>query len=373
MVNPTPTSFYADGTSYDEAEVVTNDHPSSSQASAAPSSFFTDGGLVGAEDVTHNDVTPSGPSSPMPSSFFTDGGLVGAETVTNNDNVPDSTPRPAPTSFYPDGNLYDFLSQESAVVALLKQLAATTTTNADAASTSASQSSTSASQAATSAANAAASVQAVAGTATPIVDGTATVGSSSKWAHEDHVHPTDTSRASVTAVALKADKTYVDTQDAAGKSYTDAAVAPKADKTYVDTQDAAGKTYTDAAVAPKANTTYVDAADNARVKLAGGQTLTGGFTITSVPLGTLSSFTPNPLLGNYQYGYNNGAFTITAPTVDCAVDILLVNLAAAGAITFSGFRGGLTGEPLTTANGSCFLLSIRRIAGVPMYIVKALQ
>ena len=31
-------------------------------------------------------------------------------------------------------------------------------------------------------------------TATPLVDGTATVGSSAKYAREDHVHPTDTSR-----------------------------------------------------------------------------------------------------------------------------------------------------------------------------------
>jgi len=37
--------------------------------------------------------------------------------------------------------------------------------------------------------------------------------------------------------------------DAAPKSYVDTAVAPKADKTYVDTQDAAAKTYTDNAVA----------------------------------------------------------------------------------------------------------------------------
>jgi hypothetical protein len=33
------------------------------------------------------------------------------------------------------------------------------------------------------------------GTALPIVDGTATVGTSPLWAHEDHIHPTDTSRA----------------------------------------------------------------------------------------------------------------------------------------------------------------------------------
>lgn len=44
---------------------------------------------------------------------------------------------------------------------------------------------------------AAAAVSDAAGTATPIVDGSAAVGTSAKWAHEDHVHPTDTSRLAV--------------------------------------------------------------------------------------------------------------------------------------------------------------------------------
>ena len=43
-----------------------------------------------------------------------------------------------------------------------------------------------------------------AATATPVVDGTAAVGSSSKYAKEDHVHPTDTSRAATTTVATQA-------------------------------------------------------------------------------------------------------------------------------------------------------------------------
>ena len=41
--------------------------------------------------------------------------------------------------------------------------------------------------------------------------------------------------------------------------------------------------------------------------------------------------------GNYQFITNNGAFTITAPASDCAVDILVTNGASAGAITFTGF------------------------------------
>lgn len=44
-------------------------------------------------------------------------------------------------------------------------------------------------------------------TAAPIVDGTAAVGSSAKYAREDHVHPTDTSRAAASHVHAAADVT----------------------------------------------------------------------------------------------------------------------------------------------------------------------
>jgi hypothetical protein len=143
MVNPTPTSFYTDGTVYDEAEVVTNDHPSS------------------------------------------------------------SVPSTAPTSFYPDGNLYDYLSQESAVLAELDALANQVRSDKLASDADASAAANSASNAATSAANAAAALQASAGTATPLIAGTAAVGTSTKWAHEDHVHPKDTTLASVSYVDTK--------------------------------------------------------------------------------------------------------------------------------------------------------------------------
>jgi hypothetical protein len=55
-------------------------------------------------------------------------------------------------------------------------------------------------------------------TATPVMDGTAAVGASAKYAREDHVHPTDTSRAAV--------------------SYVDAQIATVAPVSYVDAQDA---------------------------------------------------------------------------------------------------------------------------------------
>lgn len=128
-------------------------------------------------------------------SFFTDGETYDTAVVTSNDQPASTAPSQAPSGFYPDGTIYN-------------------ETDPVASATSASQAAASAAAAAASAASASAAVAGAAGTATPLIDGTATVGTSTKWAHEDHVHPTDTSRASVTALGLKADTTYVNTQDA---------------------------------------------------------------------------------------------------------------------------------------------------------------
>jgi hypothetical protein len=113
----------------------------------------------------------------------------------------------------------------------------------------------------------------------------------------------------------------------------------------------------------------------AAMGLAGNQTLTGGFSFAANNIGTASgTLTPNPMLGNYQYLTNNAAFTIAAPTVDCAMDILMTNGASAGGITFSGFTvGANTGDPLTTISAAKFILSIRRINAVATYTIKALQ
>lgn len=108
----------------------------------------------------------------------------------------------------------------------------------------------------------------------------------------------------------------------------------------------------------------------------GNQTLTGGFAVVSFNNGTFSgTFTPNLANGNYQYGTNNGAFTIANTTPDGALDLMVINGATAGAITFSGYgvAAGNTGDPLTTANGSRFIISIRRIGSFSTYVIKALQ
>lgn len=102
-------------------------------------------------------------------------------------------------------------------------------------------------------------------------------------------------------------------------------------------------------------------------------TITKGFTVTPNSVST-GSFTVDPSLGNYQYVTNGGAFTLTAPASDCAVDILVTNNASAGAITFSGFTvGSATGSALTTTNTSKFLISVRRINGTSTYSIYALQ
>ncbi len=115
----------------------------------------------------------------------------------------------------------------------------------------------------------------------------------------------------------------------------------------------------------------------AYLKLAGNQTVTGGFELTSYSAGTKSSgtFTPDPINQNYQYYTNGGAHTLAAPASDCAIDILVTNNGSAGSITFSGFTvaSGNTGDPLTTTNGHKFLISIRRMNSVSTYIIKALQ
>lgn len=91
-----------------------------------------------------------------------------------------------------------------AIANFVAQAAASATSSA----TSAAASEVSRQLAAAEAANAAASVQAAAGTAAPLMDGTAAVGAGTKWAREDHRHPTDTSRAdaaaTTSALALKA-------------------------------------------------------------------------------------------------------------------------------------------------------------------------
>lgn len=102
-------------------------------------------------------------------------------------------------------------------------------------------------------------------------------------------------------------------------------------------------------------------------------TITKGYTLTPNALGNMTNFTVDPTLGNYQYGTNHAAFTLTAPASDCSVEIDIINDATAGAITFSGFTGTAHGDALTTTNTNAFTLIIRRNNGVSRYQIKAWQ
>jgi len=115
--------------------------------------------------------------------------------------------------------------------------------------------------------------------------------------------------------------------------------------------------------------------DATKLDVAARQTTTGGFRFTTYNAGTVSSgtFTPDAYNGNYQVYTNAGAHTLATPAPDCAMDIMVINGTGAGAITFSGFAGGTTGDALTTTVGHRFIISIRRIAGYSAYLVKALQ
>jgi hypothetical protein len=110
------------------------------------------------------------------------------------------------------------------------------------------------------------------------------------------------------------------------------------------------------------------------MRLTGNQNISGGFSVTPANLGNVSAnFTCNPLLGNYQMLTNAGAFTITAPSVACAIDYFVVNSATAGAITFSGFRVGSVGDTLNTTSGNWFIITVLSCGAVATYGIKALQ
>lgn len=106
------------------------------------------------------------------------------------------------------------------------------------------------------------------------------------------------------------------------------------------------------AVAGTATVITLPSATGTVLSTAQTATITKGFTVSPNAIAT-GNFTVDPTLGNYQYVTNNGAFTITNPASDCAVDILMTNGATPGSVTFSGFTVGTnTGSSLTTTYAS---------------------
>lgn len=150
--------------------------------------------------------------------------------------------------------------------------------------------------------------------------------------------------------------------------------------TYASYAPASGKTLTvsnSLTLAGTDSTTMTFPSTSSTVITTGNTaTITKGYTVTPNNIGTVSSGTTtlDPTNGNYQYLSNNGAFTLAAPSSDCAIDLLVTNAGSAGAITFSGFTvGSSTGSALTTTNTNKFIISIRRINSVSTYSIYALQ
>jgi len=103
------------------------------------------------------------------------------------------------------------------------------------------------------------------------------------------------------------------------------------------------------------------------------QVITGGADVTSASQST-GNITVDSGICPLQYITNNGAYTITAPTNDGSLILLVTNGASAGATTFSGFTvGSNTGDALTTTNTNKFKIYIDRINGTSSYTIQALQ
>jgi hypothetical protein len=101
-------------------------------------------------------------------------------------------------------------------------------------------------------------------------------------------------------------------------------------------------------------------------------TITKGYTVTPYNAGS-SNYTVDPSQSNYQYWTITGSLTLTAPSSDCAVDILATNSSATG-LAFSGFTvGASTGSTYSSSGTNKYIISVRRINGTSTYSIYALQ
>lgn len=109
---------------------------------------------------------------------------------------------------------------------------------------------------------------------------------------------------------------------------------------------------------------------------ATAQTYSGGVRVTSFSIGTKSSGTYQVDCGNgsQQFLTNGGAFTLSAPANDGNCLVETINNASAGTITLSGFSpSACSGDTMTTANASKFVISVITINATSTCVIKALQ
>ncbi len=176
-------------------------------------------------------------------------------------------------------------------------------------------------------------VQAAIGTATPIMDSVAAVGTGVKWAKEDHVHPTDTTRAPL------ASPTFTGVP-AAPTAAVDTNTTQLATMASVLAQAASATPLIDATVAVVGTSTrfargdHVHPTDTSRLAVSAlsGSTLTGdvGGTIGATAIGTGKVTSTHILDG-----------TITN-----------LDISEAAAINPTKLDRGLDGQVLTTSNGA---------------------
>ena len=103
------------------------------------------------------------------------------------------------------------------------------------------------------------------------------------------------------------------------------------------------------------------------------QAVTGGARVTSVSQST-GNLTLDPGAGPGQFITNNGPWTLTAPSNDGFVVLLVTNGASAGATTLSGFSPNTCGgDAVTTTNTSKFFYHVERINGISTCSVRAGQ
>jgi hypothetical protein len=107
------------------------------------------------------------------------------------------------------------------------------------------------------------------------------------------------------------------------------------------------------------------------------QTFSGGLWLVPATAGTTSGGTSIQLdsgKGPVQILTNNGTGTITAPATTGELDILVINAAGAGALTFANFSvGASTGDTYTTTNTQRFILQSRTISTSSTYRWASLQ
>lgn len=150
-----------------------------------------------------------------------------------------------------------------------------------------------------------------AATSAPIVDGTATIGTSLLYARQDHVHPTDTSRAPLASPALTGTPTA--STPATGTNTTQIATTAFVQSQLAATSPSLGGTLS-----------------NANVAVSAGAGTGGSATLTGLDATHILTVT-----------------TGTLPTLSAAI----------ATVTFSASRGHITYAVLTPANAATALLS----------------